>query len=188
MSGRLPFRPPGGAWRRLLATMCIGGATSACVNGASLPHPPISLAVDMSRAQTVVEAEFEVKEEAFYAFNLVYPFREGDKEDRERAVQLAGAPVQDPTTGRWDAPGADLEVRLSLLALAADGRAAHSIHVSDVKQPRESSATADKLVSRLAAVKLGPGRFKVKLINQHDAPKYQGARMDFSIVRAYMGK
>ena len=188
MSDHRSPEPKAGAWRRLLAAMCIGSASSACVNGASLPQPPISMAVDVSRAQVVVETEFEVKEEAFYAFNLAYPFKEGDKEDRARAVRLVGAPIQNPSTGRWDAAGAELELHLSVQALAADGVAARSIHESDVKRPRESSATADKLVSRLAAVRLGPGRFKVRLVNQHDAPKYHEARVDFSIVRAYMGK
>ncbi len=175
-------------WRRALAALCIGGTASACMHAAGLPQPPLSFAVDMSRAQTVIDAEFEIKEEAFYAFNLVYPFKVDDKGDRARAVRLAGAPVQNSTTGRWDAPGADLQVRLSVQALSADGRTAHSIHDSDTSQPRESSATPDKLISRLAAVKLQPGRFRVKLINQHDAPTYRGARMEFSIVRAYVGK
>ncbi|RRS06149.1 hypothetical protein EIP75_00675 [Aquabacterium soli] len=183
-------RTPGlpGIGRRVLAALFIGGASSGCVNGAGLQHPPFQLPVDMSHAQTVVEAEFEIREETFYAFNLLYPFKEGDAAGRAQAVRLAGAPFLNPATGRWEEPGAGIDVHLSVIALAADGGQDRTVHDSEIERPRKTSATADKLVSRLASVKLAPGRFKVRLVNRHDAPQYRDAGTQFSVVRAYMGK
>lgn len=172
---------------RSLALLVVGGASSGCVSAGEVLRPPFAQPFEVWRAEQSIEAEFDVREEVFYAFNLRFFYNPDQPQDRHRVWDLTGGNRRDAATGEWATPGAPLVLRLTVVSMTG-GQPGAVVHDGDIRQPKETSIGSGVLVSRLQAIKLTPGRFKVTVRSLQESPSLSGVRTDFQVVRAYMGK
>lgn len=175
------------AWQRCLALLVIGGASTGCVSGNEVLKPPFAQPWEVWRAEQSVDVEFDIREEAFYAFNLRFFYNPDQQQDRNRVWDLTGGNRKDAATGHWVTPGAPLVLRLTVVSMTG-GQPGAVVHDGEIRQPKQTSSGSGVLVSRLQAIKLAPGRFKVTVRSLQEAPSLSGVRADFQVARAYMGK
>lgn len=175
------------ACRRSLALLVMGGASTGCVSGGEVLKPPFAQPWEVWRAEQSVDVVFDIREEAFYAFNLRYLYNPDQQQDRNRVWDLTGGNRKDATTGHWVRPGAPLVLRLTVVSMNGD-QPGEVVHDGEIRQPKLTSWGSGVLVSRLQAIKLTPGRFKVTARSLQEAPSLNGVRTEFQVARAYMGK
>lgn len=161
MCGKLPRGMPAGL---VLAALC-----AAC-SRSTAPVPPFEYPLDASR---VVQQDFVVRKAGLYAISLNYTFDSKLPHGRQVAWSFAGGTKS----------GAPLQVEITIV-VKPTGRL---VLQKTATRPTLDSWSAHQLWSELAAVRLAPGNYHLRVaVDGSAAPA--GVMLGCGVALAYRGK
>lgn len=172
--------------RRLLMLSAALPLFSACNAGDDLPTPPIILPFEVQKAGTKIEAIFRIDEPARYRFKLEFLFNKNDPEDRLRVKKLVGSSGINKYTGRPVDTGIPIPIRIRVFEI--NDVEERAILDKEVTELALYGSTAERFDKKIVDSDLSPGQYRVSIDSLEDIPELQKTRVEFAIVRAYIGK
>ena len=162
-------------WAWLFAALMV-----ACADQEQVQELPINISIDTQLAGSKTEKEFRVAKYAGYEFGLKLGFREGDSNDRQRVLNLAGDSRRDQA-GKLIRPGVGIPLRLRLVAT----------NPSDLEQPFEkefseqqkTGASETDVYLSISNIRLKPGTYRITVENLKSVPEMRGTPTTVFVAR-----
>jgi len=157
----------------------------SCTSNSAPATPSITLPLNLKLAGSRVVFDLHVVEEAIYSFSLVFMFGEHNSIDRARAKRLAGGYDLDQW-GRLVNPGLAIFLELEIRQIQPISQST-LVKMNSSELPL-SSWGGDNFSKVIYDAHLNPGDYKVSVTSLVSFPEEEGAKVFFSIARAYRGK
>jgi hypothetical protein len=156
----------------------------SCSCTANPPTPPIIKQIDLSKAGEKLHLIVRIKESHDYDFQLRFMFSEGDAADRARIKEIVEGNSE--KLRRKDNYGIEIPLTIKVAKIHEAGELL--IQESDLSHYETTSFGSDHFTKTIIRLDLEPGTYRVIITNKTDIPLLETTLINFSIVRAYLGK
>lgn len=157
--------------------------SSSCT--ADPPGPPLTNQIDLSKSGERLQLVMKIKEPHYYDFQLRFMFSESDAADRRRVKEIVEGHLES-SSKTDDSYGIKIPLNINIMKIEKGGDIL--IQESDLSDFKTTSFGSDHFTKTIIRLDLDPGIYRVIITNKTNIPALEKTQINFSIVRAYLGK